>query len=103
MDYMYGIIINYDRAYTHLMNEWDQFMIGPDGIYFDKKNKIFDKVEEIAFNTTFNSRIDKIIKATDNPSLALVDSLIVKPATVFVKQDISLGNIYNINPKEFIF
>lgn len=96
-----GIIINYDRAYTHLMNEWDQFMIGPDGIYFDKKNKIFDKVEEIAFNTTFNSRIDKIIKATDNPSLALVDSLIVKPATVFVKQDISLGNIYNINPKEF--
>lgn len=95
-----GIIINYDRAYTHLMNEWDQFMIGPDGIYFDKKNKIFDKVEEIAFNT-FNSRINNIIKATDNPSLALVDSLLLKPASVFVDQDISLGNIYNINPKEF--
>jgi hypothetical protein len=90
-----GIIINYDRVFTHLMNEWNQFMIGPDGIYFDKENKIDD------YDPSFLNRISEIIKTTDNSSLALVDTLLVKPASIFVNQDISLGNIYNIDVREF--
>ena len=29
------IKIKYDRCFTHLMNEWEQFMLGPEGIYYD--------------------------------------------------------------------
>jgi archaellin len=90
-----SITINYDRVFTHLMNEWNQFMVGPDGIYFDKEHKIDD------YDPSFTGRILELLKANDSENYGIVDMLLSKPVTTFVGKDVSLGNIYNINPAKF--
>lgn len=60
------IRINYKRVYQHTFNEWGQFMIGDDGIYYDNaKNK--------------PKRISAILDAKNNPYYFNLGADVFKP------------------------
>lgn len=86
------ISIKYDRAFTHLMNEWEQFMIGADGIYYDKKNNISPDMRD-----SFADRISSLILMNNGQSALSLDSLLTKGAFTSAEQGQLLGNLYDLN------
>jgi hypothetical protein len=91
------ISIKYDRAFTHVMNEWEQFMVGSDGYYYNQEKQI-----GIANETNkFKERIDRLIQANDGTSRQLLDGLLTKGATTFADRAQLIGNIYNLNVEAY--
>ena len=87
------IIIKYDRAFTHLMNEWEQFMVGSDGYYYNQEKQIGIDND----SNKFKERIDRLIQANDGTSRQLLDGLLTKGATTFADREQLIGNIYNLD------
>lgn len=83
------ISITYDRAFTHLMNEWEQFMVGSDGFYYDAATKINSNA-----TNKFQERLNALKSVGTASNLRILDSLITKGATVYTEQGQLLGNIY---------
>lgn len=91
------ISIKYDRAFTHVMNEWEQFMVGSDGYYYNQEKQI-----GIANETNkFKERIDRLIQANDGASRQLLDGLLTKGVTTFADRNQLIGNIYNLNVEAY--
>lgn len=90
-----NIRINYDRAFTHLMNSWEQFMIGSDGIYYSKNPQVGDQDDEQV--QRINSLI-RVINGTSNSKEDIIatDKLLGYAASTYTQKN--LGNVYNINP-----
>lgn len=90
------IKIKYDKCFTHLMNEWEQIMIGPDGIYFDPKNGI-------GSNQLQTDRLNAIRNAIENSGSdnsgtpKIVSSIIGENFIKYAPANHKLGNIYNLN------
>lgn len=90
------IKIKYDKCFTHIMNEWEQIMIGPDGIYFDPKNNI-------GTNETQTSRLSAIKNAIENygsdgsGTPKIISSIIGENFIKYAPANHKLGNIYNLN------
>ena len=87
------ITIKYDRAFTHIMNEWEQFMVGSDGYYYNQEKQIGIANE----SNKFKERIDRLIQANDGGSRQLLDGLLTKGATTFADRGQLIGNIYNLD------
>ena len=88
-----NITIRYDRAFTHVMNEWEQFMIGSDGYYYNQEKQI-GIVNE---TNKYKERIDQLIQANDAPSRQILDGILTKGATTFADRGQLIGNIYNLD------
>ncbi len=82
------------------MNEWEQFMVGADGFYYDRKNKIGIDEAEI-YTDKFYKRISALINSSDINDVRLLDGLLVKPTTTFAKEGHLIGNIYNLDTTKF--
>lgn len=91
------ISIKYDRAFTHVMNEWEQFMVGSDGYYYNQEKQIGIANE----SNKFKERIDRLIQANDGASRQLLDGLLTKGATTFADRAQLIGNIYNLNVEAY--
>lgn len=93
------ISIKYDRAFTHLMNEWEQFMVGSDGFYYNVNNDKSNLNEPNIGNNSkaFYNRISKLIEMNDSNSRLVLDSLLTRGALTVAQQGQMLGNIYEVN------
>ena len=90
-----NIIIKYDRAYTHLMNQWDQFLVGSDGFYYDKAHNINWKVD-----SDIMKRLNFLLKCADEanaPALRYADALLSKAAFYTTQEHTLMGNIYQLD------
>lgn len=78
------INIKYDRVYEHRMNEWEGYMFGSDGFYYDKKPN--------------NERIKILSDLQKNPrsygQLQLTGEQIAETFLIDTKLNIGLGNVY---------
>ena len=92
-----SIRIKYDRCFTHLMNEWEQIMLGPDGIYYDLFNNINKD-----FSGEFLRKTNALKTAVNADRLTTrLDSIFEKSFLKTVPVGHTLGNIYNMDIKKF--
>ncbi len=90
------IKIKYDRCFTHLMNEWEQFMIGPDGIYYDPMILVGqDNEDQKARYNIFKERLQGS-KQSESGNPKVVDSIIGENFVKYAAPNHTLGNIYNL-------
>lgn len=87
--------IHYDRVFTHLMNEWEQFMVGADGFYYDRANDIGTDATD-----KFNARLSTLISANDT-NMQLIDGLVSRAAVSFIGKDKLIGNIYDLDIRKY--
>lgn len=89
--------IRYDRCFTHLMNEWEQFMLGPEGIYFDPKMLNIGSSEYQ--DTRLNNITNFLEHAQSNESTSprIITSIIGENFVKYAKLNHTLGNIYNLD------
>ena len=91
-----AIGIHYDRAFTHLMNEWEQFMVGADGFYYDRSKGIGkDSTDK------FNARLSSLISANDGNNMQLIDGLVSRAAISFTEKNKLIGNIYDLDMRTY--
>lgn len=94
------IKITYDRCFTHIMNEWEQIMYGPEGIYYDPKIILSQSMDE--HKKRFSLINNALSHAQSNESVPPVisASIIGESFVKYADTGHSLGNIYNINMDE---
>lgn len=93
------IKIKYDRCFTHLMNEWEQFMLGPEGIYYDPTQlKIGNSTDQVnRLNNIINSINDETTLKNSSTSPKIIASIVGENFVRYAAPDHKLGNIYNLN------
>ena len=93
------IKIKYDRCFTHLMNEWEQFMLGPEGIYYDPTQlKIGNSTDQVnRLNNIINSINDETTLKNSSSSPKIIASIVGENFVRYAAPDHKLGNIYNLN------
>lgn len=92
-----SITIKYDRAFTHLMNEWEQFMVGADGFYYNVNHGSGDEPNIGDNSQAFYNRISRLIDDNTNGSRIALDGLLTKGALTIANQGQMLGNIYDVD------
>lgn len=94
------IKIKYDRCFTHLMNEWEQFMLGPEGIYYDPTQL------NIGNSTDQTNRLNNIINAINDEATLknsssttskIIASIVGENFVRYAAPNHKLGNIYNFD------
>lgn len=93
-----NIIIKYNKCFTHLMNEWDQIMVGPDGIYYDPINGIGDNTQQKNRFNIIKKTIESLSSANNGGNtVKILDKIGDDLYRVSKQVTEPLGNLYNLD------